>query len=126
MRLANQTAPSAAPEDLNEVQVPRLPLSLSSQSALRLVEFSALDSPVSVLVFGPDGVCGWANPASAALLGVGHCGELVGRLDLRRHCSVPGDTSGAALAQALRGQKGEHLPLCYDLGALAGAPEGRG
>lgn len=126
MRLAKQPAPSAAPEDLKEVQVPRLPLSLSSQSALRLVEFSALDSPMSVLVFGPDGVCGWANPASAALLGVSHCGELVGRLDLRRHCSVPGDTSGAALAQALRGQDGERLPLCYDLGALAGTPEGGG
>ncbi len=122
-----QRRPAALSQGRDEINAPWPSLPLNSHSALRLLERSAQHSPDSVVIFGPDGVCGWANQATATLLGIRDCAGLVGRLDLRRHCSLPGDAGGAALSQALRGQTQERLSLCYDLEALGArtvAPEG--
>jgi signal transduction histidine kinase/CheY-like chemotaxis protein len=123
MQPAGQLRPSANPAEGAAVKTPWPPLPLNRHSALRLLERSAQHSPDSVVIFGPDGVCGWANQATAGLLGIDDCAGLVGRLDLRRHCSVPGDGAGAALSQALEGRLQDNLYLCYDLGALPPAPE---
>jgi signal transduction histidine kinase/CheY-like chemotaxis protein len=90
---------------------------LGSRSALRALECSAQGSPSSVIICGPDGVCGWANPAAAAWLGMDDCRGLVGRLDLHRHCSSPQDSS--AIFQALGGQEVDRCPLTYQLSELA-------
>lgn len=115
------TGPSATANRPADSGVPTAPLPLGSQSGLRLLECSAQDAPVSVIIFGPDGVCGWANPATETLLGVADCGDLVGRLDLRRHCSSP---EGAAIPQGLNGQEMECLTLRYHLGDLPPMPAG--
>ncbi len=119
-----RTRPATKAPGLDSVQTSRPSLPLNGQSALWLLECSARRSLDSVVIFGPDGVCVWANQATASLLGISDCADLVGRLDLNRHCSVPGDAGGVALSQALAGQAQERLPLCYDLSAPAFSAEG--
>jgi hypothetical protein len=82
-----------------------------SQSAMQILEYSAQNTPLGLVVFDQSGVCGWTNYAAGPVLGLKDPQVLVGHLNWWEHCSIPGSDSKALWEQAFHGSVTELTDL---------------